>query len=88
MTESPEQINPSEADAIRFAEGRLDTETVIDCVDVSTVHPKASIISIVTLSLLAILPNPPLEENVIVFTPAKDCIIPPFTLNVYVAVAE
>ena len=45
-------------------------------------HPLASIISIVTLSPLAILPGPAREENVIVFTPAKDCIIPLLTLNV------
>ena len=67
----PEQKRPSDAEAVRVAFGLLDTDTVIDCVNEFVEQPFASIISTVTTSPSAILPTPPNEENVIVFTPAK-----------------
>ena len=79
---SPEQNRPSEAEADKLAEGTLATVTVADWVDEFVTQPLESIISIVTLSPSAILPNPPLEENVIVFTPANLWIIPSLTLKV------
>ena len=83
---SPSQKYPSGAFEVRDAIGGVFTDTVIDSVAELTVQPFSSVISIVITSPFAIA-FAPADENVIVLLPTADCLISPFSLKIYVAVA-